>query len=68
LKKALQKSRGVLCSYRYLFEGNVIDSGIVEVHTQGTSTLDYRLPNFKFTFLNSDNLGKKKKVTFVSGY
>lgn len=61
LKKALQKSRGVLCEYEY--EG---DTGYVEVHTQGTSTLDYRLPNFKFTFL--DNNMNPQKVGFVSGY
>ena len=61
LKKALQKSRGVLCEYEY---GN--KTGYVEVHTQGTSTLDYRLPNFKFTFLDSSM--NPEEVDFVLGY
>ena len=64
LKKALQKSRGVLCYYQYGDDPN--NKGYVEVHTQGTSTLDYRLPNFKFTFLNNDMTNKK--VDLVDGY
>lgn len=67
LKKQLQKSRGVLCQYAYKIGLTTISEGLVEVHTQGTSTLTYRLPNFKFTFLNPETL-KKLKVNIVPGY
>lgn len=66
LKGKLQKSRGVLCTYQYRVGSTIIDSGYVEVHTQGTSTLDYRLPNFKFTFLSNDM--QERKVDFVNGH
>lgn len=58
LKKILQKKIGVICRWKFGEQ-----SGLVEVHTQGTSTLNYALPNFKFTFL--DQQGKKLKLGLV---
>ena len=58
LKKTLQKKIGVICQWEFGEQ-----SGLVEVHTQGTSTLNYALPNFKFTFL--DNVGKKLKLGLI---
>ena len=48
IKKPAQKEYAVLCRVQGL--GLDRDDVIVEVHTQGTSTLVYSIPNFKFTF------------------
>lgn len=48
IKKPAQKEYAVLC--RAMWKGSEIQDVIVEVHTQGTSTLVYSVPNFKFTF------------------
>lgn len=49
IKKPAQKEFAVLCEARWM-DGESLNSCIVEVHTQGTSTLVYAVPNFKFTF------------------
>jgi hypothetical protein len=49
IKKPAQKEYAVLCEARWM-NGSLLNSCIVEVHTQGTSTLVYAVPNFKFTF------------------
>ena len=48
IKKPAQKEYAVLCKVQWM--GNELQNIIVEVHTQGTSTLVYSIPNFKFTF------------------
>lgn len=48
IKKPAQKEYAVLCRVQWM--GTVLEDIIVEVHTQGTSTLVYSIPNFKFTF------------------
>ena len=63
LKKTCQKYYGVVCHYYYTNTNNELPSniaeiqgnpdwsdGIVTVYTQGTSTLRYSIPNFKFYF------------------
>ena len=45
-----QKAIGTYCIYNIKNGDSVVKRGIVEVHTQGTSTLDYPVPNFAFTF------------------
>lgn len=51
IKKPAQKEYTVLCWAQWMVDGtNILDRIIVEVHTQGTSTLVYAVPNFKFTF------------------
>jgi len=51
IKKPAQKEYCVLCEAEYFVNGvNILAGVIVEVHTQGTSTLVYSIPNFKFTF------------------
>lgn len=67
LKKLLQKKIGVICSWEYNDGNGNIYEGIVEVHTQGTSTLDYALPNFKFTFLVKDGNEYKKLKNSIVG-
>lgn len=57
IKKPAQKEYAVLCTGQYMSDGiNLLENVIIEVHTQGTSTLVYSVPNFKFTFwkYNSD--------------
>ena len=49
IKKPAQKEFAVLCEAKWM-DGESLNSCIVEVHTQGTSTLVYAVPNFKFTF------------------
>jgi hypothetical protein len=40
-----------LCTGKYEIGGrNLLENCIIEVHTQGTSTLVYPVPNFRFTF------------------
>lgn len=48
IKKPAQKEYAVLCHVQWM--GKIMEDVIVEVHTQGTSTLVYSIPNFKFTF------------------
>lgn len=48
IKKPAQKEYAVLCRAQWM--GHEYTNIIVEVHTQGTSTLVYSVPNFKFTF------------------
>lgn len=48
IKKPAQKEYAVLCRVQWM--GSIMEDIIVEVHTQGTSTLVYTIPNFKFTF------------------
>ena len=48
-KSNSQKRLGTICAYR-MTHGDSVTTGLVEMHTQGTSTLDYAIPNFKFTF------------------
>lgn len=48
IKKPAQADYAVLCEVEW--SGNILENIIVEVHTQGTSTLVYTIPNFKFTF------------------
>lgn len=48
IKKPAQKEYAVLCRAQWM--GQEFNNIIVEVHTQGTSTLVYSVPNFKFTF------------------
>lgn len=48
IKKPAQKEYAVLCYVEW--QNSVMQDIIVEVHTQGTSTLVYSVPNFKFTF------------------
>lgn len=48
IKKPAQKEYAVLCRVQWM--GSTLEDVIVEVHTQGTSTLVYSIPNFKFTF------------------
>lgn len=48
IKKPAQKEYAVLCQMKWM--NNTYPDVIVEVHTQGTSTLVYPVPNFKFTF------------------
>lgn len=48
IKKPAQKEYAVLC--KVMWQGTEIHDVIVECHTQGTSTLVYAVPNFKFTF------------------
>lgn len=63
LKKKCQKYYGVVCHYYYTNTNNELPNniseiqnnpdwsdGIVTVYTQGTSTLRYSIPNFKFYF------------------
>lgn len=62
IKKPAQKAYTVLCKGEWLVNGvNVLpDTCIIEVHTQGTSTLVYPVPNFKFTFWNITDSGIEK--------
>ena len=56
IKKPAQKEYAVLCRGQYIVNGvNLLEGIIVEVHTQGTSTLVYSVPNFKFTFWKESN-------------
>lgn len=48
IKKPAQNEYAVLCRVQWM--GTEMNNIIVEVHTQGTSTLVYSIPNFKFTF------------------
>lgn len=51
IKKPAQKEYAVLCRGKWMQNGvNLLENNIIEVHTQGTSTLQYSVPNFKFTF------------------
>lgn len=51
IKKPAQKEYCVLCRGQYFRNSaNLLDGIIVEVHTQGTSTLAYSVPNFRFIF------------------
>lgn len=51
IKKPAQKEYATLCKGQWMVNGtNILEGCIVEVHTQGTSTLVYAVPNFKFTF------------------
>lgn len=54
IKKPAQKEYTVLCYGK--FKNDELDC-IVEVHTQGTSTLVYSVPNFKFTFWKPNQAG-----------
>lgn len=49
IKKPAQKEYTVLCRGQWM-NGNSLQECIIEAHTQGTSTLQYSVPNFKFTF------------------
>lgn len=49
IKKPAQKEYAVLCRAKW-GDNPEMEDVIVEVHTQGTSTLVYSVPNFKFTF------------------
>jgi len=42
--------------------GSELNNCIVEVHTQGTSTLVYAVPNFKFTFWEVIEEGGQEKL------
>ena len=55
IKKLAQKQYAVLCNVQWKDE--VMQDIIVECHTQGTSTLVYSIPNFKFTFWRLINDG-----------
>lgn len=55
IKKPAQKEYAALCRVQWM--GNVMEDIIVECHTQGTSTLVYSIPNFKFTFWRLINDG-----------
>lgn len=65
IKKPAQKEYAVLCKGQWIVDGiNVLEGCIIEVHTQGTSTLQYSVPNFKFTFwklVESDEETKLEK-------
>lgn len=51
IKKPAQKEYAVLCTGSYIVDNrDLLEGVIIEVHTQGTSTLQYPVPNFKFTF------------------
>lgn len=51
IKKPAQKEYAVLCRGKWMSNGtNILENCIIETHTQGTSTLVYSVPNFKFTF------------------
>ena len=52
IKKPAQKEYAVLCYGQWFDEqgDDILSGSIIEVHTQGTSTLQYSVPNFKFTF------------------
>lgn len=55
IKKPAQKEYAVLCRVQWM--GDIMQDIIVECHTQGTSTLVYSIPNFKFTFWRLINEG-----------
>lgn len=56
IKKPAQKEYAVLCRGQYLVNGiNLLEGVIIEVHTQGTSTLVYSVPNFRFIFWKENN-------------
>lgn len=78
LKKTHQKYYGVVCRYYYTNTDNnlpetiaeiqshpeIWKTGVVTVYTQGTSTLRYSIPNFKFYFKEDFilNYGDNKSV------
>lgn len=56
IKKPAQKEYAVLCRGQYLVNDiNLLEGVIIEVHTQGTSTLVYSVPNFRFIFWKETN-------------
>lgn len=58
IKKPAQKEYGVLCTGNWMVNGqNLLADYVIEVHTQGTSTLNYSVPNFKFTFWEMSGSG-----------
>ena len=57
IKKPAQKEYAVLCTGEWIVNNeNVLNGVVIEVHTQGTSTLVYSVPNFKFTFWKTDSV------------
>ena len=58
-KKAFQKNTATFCYYK-ITKGSESSEGVVEVHTQGTSTLAYTVPNFKFTFYDIQEQSDQK--------
>lgn len=59
-KSLLQKYVAVPCSWTY---GN--NEGYLLAFTQGTSTLEYALPNFTFKFYNDKKFSEKATVSLV---
>lgn len=67
IKKPAQKEYCVLCRGSWYVNGtNILENCIIEVHTQGTSTLVYAVPNFKLTFwkvVNEEGTESLERVT-----
>lgn len=67
IKKPAQKEYAVLCRGKWMQNGiNILENVIIEVHTQGTSTLVYSVPNFKFTFWELYDEGGQNYVRHYS--
>lgn len=61
-KQKQQKAVAAFCYYELTKLDNSKEYGVVEMHTQGTSTLEYSVPNFAFTFYDIESGNTLRKV------